>query len=55
MVFVNSTFSEKALEDIERFQSQKVIDLRETLTAYCILQFKLSRKVRKLNILYFVL
>ncbi|XP_058788669.1 sorting nexin-4-like isoform X2 [Phymastichus coffea] len=37
-------FSEKAMEDIERFQVQKVIDLRETLTAYCVLQFKLARK-----------
>ncbi|XP_001606188.1 sorting nexin-4 [Nasonia vitripennis] len=37
-------FSEKAMEDIERFQVQKVIDLRETLTAYCVLQFKLAKK-----------
>ncbi|KAJ8676467.1 hypothetical protein QAD02_012254 [Eretmocerus hayati] len=37
-------FSEKAMEDIERFQVQKVIDLRETLTSYCVLQFKLARK-----------
>lgn len=34
------------MEDIERFQVQKVIDLRETLTSYCVLQFKLARKVR---------
>lgn len=31
--------------DIERFQHQKVIDLKETLAAYCVLQFKLARKV----------
>lgn len=31
--------------DIERFQQQKVIDLKETLAAYCVLQFKLARKV----------
>ncbi|XP_014224587.1 sorting nexin-4-like [Trichogramma pretiosum] len=37
-------FSEKALEDIERFQVQKVQDLRETLTQYCVLQYKLARK-----------
>ncbi|XP_011498413.1 PREDICTED: sorting nexin-4-like [Ceratosolen solmsi marchali] len=39
-----SLFSEKAMDDIERFQVQKVLDLRETLTAYCVLQFKLARK-----------
>lgn len=38
-------FSTKAMEDIERFQSQKVVDLKETLTAYCVLQYKLNRKV----------
>ncbi|XP_043482200.1 sorting nexin-4-like [Leptopilina heterotoma] len=38
------SFSNKALEDIERFQQQKVIDLKETLAAYCVLQFKLARK-----------
>lgn len=38
-------FSSKAMEDIERFQSQKVIDLKESLTAYCVLQYKLNRKV----------
>lgn len=31
--------------DIERFQRQKVVDLKETLAAYCVLQFKLARKV----------
>lgn len=38
------TFSNKAVEDIERFQHQKVVDLKETLAAYCVLQFKLNRK-----------
>lgn len=38
------SFSNKALEDIERYQQQKVIDLKETLAAYCVLQFKLARK-----------
>ncbi|XP_034949892.1 sorting nexin-4-like [Chelonus insularis] len=38
------TFSTKAMVDIERFQNQKVVDLKETLAAYCILQYKLSRK-----------
>ncbi|KAF7987301.1 hypothetical protein HCN44_003063 [Aphidius gifuensis] len=37
-------FTNKALADIERFQNQKVLDLKEALTAYCVLQFKLSRK-----------
>lgn len=32
--------------DIERFQHQKVVDLKEILAAYCILQFKLARKVK---------
>lgn len=32
--------------DIERFQHQKVVDLKEILAAYCILQFKLTRKVK---------
>ncbi|KAK0087727.1 hypothetical protein PV325_000198 [Microctonus aethiopoides] len=39
-----TSFSEKAMMDIERFQSQKSIDLKETLAAYCVLQFKLARK-----------
>lgn len=38
-------FSERAMEDIERFQMQKNFNLRESLTAYCILQYKLSNKV----------
>lgn len=39
--------------DIERFQHQKVIDLKETLAAYCVLQFKLARKVDvKFDIFY---
>ncbi|KAL2733946.1 sorting nexin-4-like [Vespula squamosa] len=38
------SFSSKAMVDIERFQHQKVIDLKETLAAYCVLQFKLARK-----------
>lgn len=36
--------------DIERFQHQKVIDLKETLAAYCVLQFKLARKVGDPNL-----
>ncbi|KAK0183426.1 hypothetical protein PV327_001470 [Microctonus hyperodae] len=39
-----TTFSEKAMMDIERFQSQKSVDLKQTLAAYCVLQFKLARK-----------
>ncbi|XP_014616339.1 PREDICTED: sorting nexin-4-like isoform X1 [Polistes canadensis] len=38
------SFSSKAMVDIERFQHQKVVDLKETLAAYCVLQFKLARK-----------
>ncbi|XP_026824635.1 sorting nexin-4 isoform X2 [Ooceraea biroi] len=38
------SFSIKAMMDIERFQHQKVVDLKETLAAYCVLQFKLARK-----------
>ncbi|XP_006624525.1 sorting nexin-4-like [Apis dorsata] len=38
------SFSIKAMMDIERFQHQKVVDLKEILAAYCILQFKLARK-----------
>ncbi|XP_031834025.1 sorting nexin-4 isoform X1 [Nomia melanderi] len=38
------SFSIKAMMDIERFQRQKVLDLKEILAAYCILQFKLARK-----------
>ncbi|XP_071442280.1 sorting nexin-4-like [Hetaerina americana] len=39
-----NTFSGKALVDIERFQSQKAVDLRETLASYIVLQIKMSRK-----------
>ncbi|XP_063992678.1 sorting nexin-4-like [Diachasmimorpha longicaudata] len=39
-----TSFSSKALTDIERFQRQKNADLKETLAAYCVLQFKLARK-----------
>lgn len=34
--------------DIERFQHQKVVHLKEILAAYCVLQFKLARKVDNL-------
>lgn len=37
--------------DIERFQHQKVVNLKEILAAYCILQFKLARKVTFLYII----
>ncbi|KAF7285182.1 hypothetical protein GWI33_011720 [Rhynchophorus ferrugineus] len=37
-------FSTKALEDIERFQIQKNMDLRETLTSYAFLQLKTAKK-----------
>ncbi|RZC38649.1 sorting nexin-4-like [Asbolus verrucosus] len=37
-------FSSKALTDIERFQNQKVLDLRETLTSYAFLQLKTAKK-----------
>jgi sorting nexin-4 len=37
-------FSTKALTDIERFQNQKVLDLRETLTSYAFLQLKTAKK-----------
>ncbi|KAJ8941210.1 hypothetical protein NQ314_010468 [Rhamnusium bicolor] len=39
-----SDFSSKALTDIERFQNQKVLDLRDTLGSYAFLQLKTSRK-----------
>ncbi|XP_012141519.1 sorting nexin-4 isoform X3 [Megachile rotundata] len=38
------SFSAKAVMDIERFQHQKVVDLKDILADYCILQFKLVRK-----------
>ncbi|KAJ9589932.1 hypothetical protein L9F63_016955 [Diploptera punctata] len=37
-------FSRFALTDIERFQQQKVVDLRETLAGYVVLQIKMCRK-----------
>ena len=40
-----SEFCTKALNDIERFQNQKVVDLKETLMAYAFLQLKIARKV----------
>ncbi|XP_069687702.1 sorting nexin-4-like [Periplaneta americana] len=39
-----SEFSREALIDIERFQQQKVVDLRETLAGYVVLQIKMCRK-----------
>lgn len=42
------SFSAKAMMDIERFQHQKVVDLKDILADYCILQFKLVRKVKLL-------
>jgi sorting nexin-4 len=39
-------FSGAALSDIERFQQQKISDLRETLAAYVVLQIKMCRKAR---------
>ncbi|TGZ36921.1 Sorting nexin-4 [Temnothorax longispinosus] len=47
------SFSIKAMMDIERFQYQKVVDLKETLAAYCVLQFKLARKVDILNFIFY--
>ncbi|XP_056637497.1 sorting nexin-4-like [Diorhabda sublineata] len=37
-------FTNKAKSDIERFQTQKVLDLRDTLNNYAFLQLKVSRK-----------
>lgn len=37
-------FTIKALSDIERFQDQKVLDLRETLASYAFLQLKTAKK-----------
>ncbi|KAJ8961919.1 hypothetical protein NQ318_021538 [Aromia moschata] len=39
-----SDFSSKALGDIERFQNQKVLDLRDTLASCAFLQLKIARK-----------
>ncbi|KAK3908265.1 Sorting nexin-4 [Frankliniella fusca] len=38
------TFSKAALLDIQRFQEQKVIDMRETFANYIMLQMKIARK-----------
>nr|CAD7265034.1 unnamed protein product [Timema shepardi] len=37
-------FSTLALADIDRFQQQKVVDIRETLAGYVLLQIKMCRK-----------
>lgn len=37
-------FAANALIDIERFQHQKIVDLRETLAGYVVLQVKMCRK-----------
>ncbi|KAK5650481.1 hypothetical protein RI129_001510 [Pyrocoelia pectoralis] len=39
-----SNFCSNAMKDVERFQSQKVIDLTETLAAYAVLQLKTTKK-----------
>ncbi|XP_063230103.1 sorting nexin-4-like isoform X2 [Bacillus rossius redtenbacheri] len=39
-----SEFSALALTDVERFQKQKVLDIRETLASYVSLQIKMCRK-----------
>ncbi|KAK4881922.1 hypothetical protein RN001_005241 [Aquatica leii] len=39
-----SDFCTNALDDVERFQSQKVVDLTETLAAYAVLQLKTAKK-----------
>jgi hypothetical protein len=44
-LFFSSEFSREALIDIERFQQQKILDLRETLAGYVFLQIKMCRKV----------
>ncbi|XP_066138217.1 sorting nexin-4-like [Euwallacea fornicatus] len=38
------TFTIKALADIERFQKQRTVDLRETVTSYAFLQLKTAKK-----------
>nr|CAD7458925.1 unnamed protein product [Timema tahoe] len=38
-------FSTLALADIDRFQQQKVVDIRETLAGYVLLQIKMCRKM----------
>lgn len=37
--------------DIERFQRRKVLELKEILATYCVLQFKLAREVTFLHII----
>lgn len=37
-------FSSRAINDVERFQKQKVLDLKETLSAYAFLQLKTAKK-----------
>ncbi|XP_049820142.1 sorting nexin-4 [Aethina tumida] len=39
-----SDFSTKALTDIERFEKQKVLDLKDTLASYAFLQLKTAKK-----------
>lgn len=39
-------FSGKALSDLERFQQQKISDLKETMAGYALLQLKTAKKVR---------
>ncbi|XP_044761100.1 sorting nexin-4-like isoform X1 [Coccinella septempunctata] len=37
-------FTDKAMEDINRFQEQKILDLKDILTSYAFLQLKASKK-----------
>lgn len=46
MFYVYSDFTIKAITDIERFQNQRVTDLKETLTSYAFLELKTAKKVR---------
>lgn len=61
VLFFFSDFSSKALTDIERFQNQKVLDLRDTLGNYTYLQLKTARKVaiyfliKKILKIYFII
>nr|CAD7579293.1 unnamed protein product [Timema californicum] len=43
-------FSTLALADIDRFQQQKVVDIRETLAGYVLLQIKMCRKEVALSV-----
>lgn len=45
-LYVYSDFTIKAITDIERFQNQRVTDLKETLTSYAFLELKTAKKVR---------